>query len=301
MMHSASRTQSVGWSALTESIQANPHRGSRLLGVAKSASASASIVAMPTTTTKLTWLPGWMDDADTSTLVTDAVAMVLWITDPMYRNAVAGVRRIMEMETASAMQIVIDKEWRARGGRHRGWVRKHLEEDLRGRSAGADPAPDFWELVRTNKRTALLLDYICILRGIRVALWWPTQKKVTTVPLSGVSPDAGVVNINCDSGHILLADSSAAGWRSAATEWVGSCLSAEKAADITWTAPLCYPSAGALTVAQIQERLVSAGAPSTAVGGKAAMWTRYLWQTLLNSLAGKEVAAMSSPSATDSD
>jgi hypothetical protein len=197
------------------------------------------------------------------------------------------------------MQIVIDKEWRARGGRYRGWVRKHLEEDLRGRSAGADPAPDFWEQVRTNKRTALLLDYVCILRGIRVALWWPTQKKVTTVPLSGVAPAAGVVNINCESGHILLADSSAAGWRATATEWVSTTV--EKAVDITWTAPLCCPSAGPLTVAQIQERLVSVGAASTAGGGKAAMWTRYLWQTLLNSLAGKEVAALSSPSATDSD
>ena len=296
MMHSASRTQSVGWSALTESIQANPHRGSRLLGVAKSASASASIVAMPTTTTKLTWLPGWMDDADTSTLVTDAVAMVLWITDPMYRNAVAGVRRTMEMETAGAMQIAIDKEWRARGGRHRGWVRKHLEEDLRGRSAGADPAPDFWELVRTNKRAALLLDYVCVVRGVRIALWWPTQKKVTTVPLSGVSPDTGVININCDSGHVLF---SATGWRTESTDWVST--SVEKAVDITWTAPLCCPSVGAQTIAQIQERLVSVGAASTAGGGKATMWTRYLWQTLLNSLTGKEVAALSSPSATESD
>ena len=290
------RTQPVAWSALSEAIQANPRRGARLLGVA--VSASASIAAMPDTDVSLTWLPGWKEDTTFS--VSDAVSLFLWISDPLYRTAVTGVRRTMEMEVASALLMASEKEWKARGGRHRGWVRKHLEEDLRGRSAGADPAPDFWEQVRTNKRAALLLDFVCIVRGVRVALWWPSHKTVTTVPLMGVSPTAGVININCESGHVMLGSGTAGGWRSDAAEWAAATVA--KATDISWAAPLCSPSVGAQTVAQIQERLVAVGAPSTAGGGKAAMWTRYLWQTLLNSLAGKEPATLVSPSsATDSD
>lgn len=278
--HSTGAREVIGWSALTEAIQANPHRGTRLLGTN---TASASIAAMPVTEDILSWLPGWKEDTTFS--VSDAVSLFLWISDPLYRVAVTGVRRTMEMEVAGTLMASIETEWKAKHGRHRGWVRKHLEEDLRGRSAGADPAPNFWELVRTNKRTALLLDYVCVVRGFRVALWWPDQKSVTTVPLTGVSPSAGVININCESGHVLLRSD---GWRTPATEW-------SAAKDMTWVAPMCSPSAGALTIAQIQERLTEVGAPATAGGGKAAMWQRYLWQTLLNSLAGAESTVPVSP------
>jgi hypothetical protein len=283
----------VGWAALHEAIQANPNRGKRMLGTA-AATASASIAAMPAADTAVAWLPGWKEDTTFS--VSDAVSLFLWLSDPLYRVAVAGVRRTMEMEVASALLIASEKEWKARHGRHRGWVRKHLEEDLRGRSAGADPAPDFWELVRTNKRTALLLDYVCVVRGVRVALWWPNHKTVTTVPLTGVSPAAGVINLNCESGHVLLPPAGGAGssWRSPAVSWAPVVATAK---EMTWVAPLCSPSVGAQTIVQIQERLTSVGASAAAGGGKAGMWTRYLWQTLINSLAGAEVTTESASSA----
>lgn len=280
----------VGWPALHEAIQANPHRGTRLLGTN---TASASIAAMPAIEAVLAWLPGWKEDTTFS--VSDAVSLFLWISDPLYRVAVAGVRRTMEMEVAGALLASIEKEWKAKHGRHRGWVRKHLEEDLRGRSAGADPAPDFWELTRTNKRTALLLDYVCVVRGFRVALWWPNHKSVTTVPLTGVSPSAGVININCESGHVLLHSD---GWRTPATEWP-PVVSVAK--EMPWVGPLCSPSAGAQTIAQIQEKLTEVGAPVAAGGGKAAMWQRYLWQTLINSLTGAEPAVPVSPTDSASD
>lgn len=282
----------VGWSALHEAIKANPLRGKRLLG---RNIASASIAAMPTIETSLAWLPGWKEDTTFS--VSDAVSLFLWISDPLYRVAVAGVRRTMEMEVASALLTSIESEWKAKHGRHRGWVRKHLEEDLRGRSAGADPAPNFWELVRTNKRTALLLDYVCVVRGFRVALWWPNHKSATTVPLTGVPPTAGVINVNCESGHVLL--SPASGWHTPSTEWAVATVSVAK--DIAWSGPLCSPSAGAQTIAQIQERLTEVGAHTTAGGGKAAMWQRYLWQTLLNSLTGAEPAMAESVPDSASD
>lgn len=287
----------ISWSALAEAIKANPQRGARLLGTnTTKATASASIAAMPAAEVTLSWLPGWKED--TAFSVSDAVSLFLWISDPLYRVAVAGVRRTMEMEVAGTLLASIEKEWKAKHGRHRGWVRKHLEEDLRGRSSGADPAPDFWELVRTNKRAALLLDYVCVVRNFRVALWWPDHKSVTTVPLMGVSPSAGVININCESGHVLLSATSVGGWRTSATEWSAVVAAAK---ELTWIAPMCSPSAGAQTVAQIQEKLTEVGAPSTAGGGKAAMWQRYLWQTLLNSLTGKEPSVSVSPPDSASD
>lgn len=268
------RPAAVPWSALSDAIRANPKRGARLLGVA--ASASASIAAMPDTESELAWLPGWKED--TAFTIADAVALVLWIKDPMYRNAVGGVRRTMEMEEAGSLLGSIDAAWRTRGGRHRGWVRKHLEEDLRGRSAGADPTPDFWEAARTAKRTALLLDFVCVVREIRVGLWWPTQKAVTMLPLTGVTVGAPLLNLNCESGHVMVGPSVAS--------WPGLVTAST---EITWTPPACAASVGAQTVAQVQGRLAAIGGSSVSKG-KAALWTSYLWQTLVNSLAGIEPA-----------
>ena len=282
-----SRPVTINWSVLQETIQANPQRGARLFGVK---TASASIAAMPADESALAWLPGWKED--TAVSVSDAVSLFLWISDPLYRVAVAGVRRTMEMELASMLLTSIEKEWKARGGRHRGWVRKHLEEGLRARSAGDDPAPDFWESVRLKKRTALLLDYMCIVRGVRVAIWWPGQKTVTVVPLAGVVPSVGIVNLNGDAGHIMLGPNtslSSVGWRIAAADWATKTMATAKTMDMTWVSPMCGPSAGSHTVAQIQELLTTSGASSVAGNHKAAMWTQFLWQTLLNSIAGKDI------------
>jgi hypothetical protein len=277
-----SRPVTISWPDLQEAILANPQRRACLLGVK---TASASIAAMPAAETALAWLPGWKED--TAVSVSDAVSLFLWISDPLYRVAVAGVRRTMEMELASVLLTSIEKEWKARGGRHRGWVRKHLEEGLRARSAGDDPVPDFWENVRLKKRTALLLDYMCVVRGVRVAIWWPGHKTVTVIPLTGVESSAGVINLNGDAGHIMLGPNtslSSVGWRIEAADWI---VTVAKALDITWVSPMCVPSVGSQTIAQIQECLTSVGAPIIGTGGKASMWTRYMWQTLCNSLDTK--------------
>lgn len=281
MKHAAAvgqHREHVSWSALHAAIQENPNRGARLAGTV---TASASIAAIPTIETSLAWLSGWKED--TTCTVSDIVSLFLWISDPLYRVAVAGVRRTMEMELASTLLTSIETEWKTRGGRQRGWVRKHLEEDLRGRSAGADPVPDFWERVRCQKRTALLVDFVCVVHGFRAALWWPTHKSVTTLPLTGVSTSAGIININAETSRVLL---HADGWQSSAADWVSTTISV--ATDMTWVAPACSPSAGAQTIAQIQDKLTSVGATKPESGGKAGMWKCYLWQILLNSLAGED-------------
>jgi hypothetical protein len=226
------------------------------------------------------WLPvtGWTED--TTFTIADVVSLVLWVRDPLYRVASGAVRRAMEMEEASALYGEIDAAWRHHKGR--GWVRKHLEEDLRARAGGAPAAPDAWEGVRRTKRAAQVADYVCSVRGVRVALWWPDQNAVTMVPLSGVPASSGVVQINCTSGHVLMGPSGSIRMADA-TGWPALITS-----PYVWTQPACAPSVGALTVAQIQERLDQVLGPGgTRRGGRAALWTRLLWEMLLLDLAGK--------------
>jgi hypothetical protein len=270
---------SVPWSEIEEAIKANPQRGALLTTV----TASSSIASLPADA-PLTWLPGWTEDE--TMVVADPVALSLWIHEPLYRIASASIRRSMEMEEASALIQTSETAWKTHNGRVRGWIRKHLEEDLRLRSGGGAPAPDAWEAIRTTKRAALLLDYICTMRNLRVSLWYPEQKAVTVVPLTG-STAAAVTQINCLSGRILAGPTGS--FQVAAATWP-ALLDLAKTKEITWIPPACAPSIGAQTVGQITERIKAMPGLNVCAGGRASLWSYYLWLRLKASLAGQEVA-----------
>ena len=279
-----SEAMSVPWAALKEAIMTNPQRPAKL---ARPGGAAAVVASMPDIGANVTWLgypSNWTEDTTFS--IADVVSLVLWIEDPLYRSAASSVRRIMEMEEATTLLHGIDANWRRLHGKGRGWVRKHLEEDLRERSAGADPASDAWDLVRSKKRAAQLADYICLCKGMRVALWWPEQKICTTVPLTGPSVSAGVVQLNCESGRILL--NGAGDYRVAAATWPAVLA---VASEMSWTPPLCAPSIGAQTVAQIQEKMDALEKGLSRTGGRTGMWNRYLWTLLTHDLEGRSTSA----------
>lgn len=263
---------SVPWGDISAAIAANPKRTAVLL---HAGGAAGSIAALPAAQA-VEWLPGWTEDTTAS--ISDIVSFVLWIRDPMYRSATAGVRRAMEREEASALLQASEKAWRDHNGRARGWVRKHLEEDLRLRSAGGDPAPDAWETARTVRRAALLVDYVCVMRGIRAGLWWPEHHAVAVIGTGD-----RVVNLNATSGHILMPAATAAGWTVESSAWPALLATAK---EMTWQPAACAPSMGAMTVAQIQEALMAIQPDAIKTGGRLVIWNRYQWARLERSLKG---------------
>jgi hypothetical protein len=76
----------------------------------------------------LPWLPDFTED--TTFVISDAVSLALWIRDPLFRTATPSVRRAMEKEEAAFLLHSSEVAWKEKGGKARGWVRKHLEEDL---------------------------------------------------------------------------------------------------------------------------------------------------------------------------
>jgi hypothetical protein len=239
-------------------------------------------------------LDGWTEDPTTN--VADGISLSLWVQDPLYRIASPAIRRSMEMEEAASLLQSSEAAWKSHNGKIRGWVRKHLEEDLRLRAGGGDAAPDAWTSVKTNKRAALLLDYICVMRGIRVALWYPDQKAVTVVPLSGPEVKAtNVTQLNCLSCRILF--SAQAISSTPAADWPALQMAAKAAGDIAWIPPASAPAIGSQTVGQIFERILAMPGGSTAVktGGRAALWSYYLWLKLKASLSGLDVADLDEP------
>jgi hypothetical protein len=281
-----SNTVPVSWIEMEQAIKLNPQRGVSLSG---EGAASTSVAVMPTGEAKIAWLPGWTEDD--SMTVGDPVSLSLWVRDPMYRAASAPIRRSMEMEESAWLLHNSETAWKEHNGRVRGWIRKHLEEDLRLRAGGGEPAPDAWETIRTTKRSALLMDYICKMRDLRVALWWPDHKSVTVLPASASSVTE-VVQFNCLSGRIMMAAAPSGQYKVSGATWP---LLLEKAGDITWTPAASISAAGGQTVAQIQERIASlpGGATAPKTGGRTVLWNRLHWLTLVASLNGQETEAVS--------
>jgi hypothetical protein len=269
----------VPWSELSAAITVNAQRS---IGFGVAGGAAYTVAALPEPAPTLSWLAGWTED--TTFTVSDVVSLVLWIKDPLYRVAVPSVRRVMEMEEAQALLHGSEIAWHTHGGKARSWCRKHLEEDLRQRAGGGDPEPDAWSVVRENKRAAQLVDYICVMHGIRLALWWPEMGTCTMIPVAGSATrhDEPVVQVNCTSGHVLLGPDSQ--FKIAASAWPAL---VEVARDITWSPAACSPSAGASTVADIQSRIAAVDPTAQRTGNRVALWRQLMWLTLVSALKGR--------------
>jgi hypothetical protein len=263
----------VRWEELKAAVDSNPNRQVRL----RAGGAAKSVGSIPADA-HLPWIQGWTED--TTFTIQDAVSFVLWIRDPLYRSAAIAVRRAMEMEEAAALLHASEAAWKEHGGRTRGWVRKHLEEDLRDRAAGADPNPNAWETVRTVKRAAHLVDYICTVRGLHMALWWPDHKAVTVIPAAPLAGDAPVVQLNCLSARILLGPGST-GFRVRGPEWPAVLA---QAPEIEWAPPASTPTPP--TVLQIQERIKQVNPAAPLTGGRTLLWNRLNWELLIAALTG---------------
>jgi hypothetical protein len=232
---------------------------------------------MPVEETRLSWLAGWTED--TTFTIADVISFVLWVRDPMYRTATPSVRRTMEREEAATLLEVSEKAWIEHNGKARGWVRKHLEEDLRGRSSGADPAPDAWDAVRKTKRAAQLVDYVCVMRGIRIGVWTPTTETthVTVLPAAGgIRGDAPFVQLNGVSGHVMLGPSGE--FIVPPNAWPAL------AKDAKWEPALTAGSVGSHTTADIQGRLRLVDPAADTTGNRTTLWERLHWHTLIAAL-----------------
>ena len=276
----------VPWSELSAAVLANPQRS---IGFGITGGAAYTVAAIPEPAPTLSWLPGWTED--TTFTVSDVVSLVLWVKDPLYRAAVPSVRRAMEMEEAQALLHGSEAAWHTHGGKARGWCRKHLEEDLRNRAGGGEPEPNAWAIIRENKRAAQLVDYICVMHGIRLALWWPDAGTCTMIPVAATRHEgptavtsearhgAPVVQVNCTSGRVLLGPNSQ--FKMSAPAWPAL---VKTAIDITWSPAACSPSAGASTVADIQGRIALVDPTAERTGNRVALWNRLMWLTLIAAL-----------------
>jgi hypothetical protein len=260
----------VGWEALSVAIHANPTNNYTV----------QHIPVIPLET-QVSWMPdGWSEEVTPHSIDTP-VALSLWMKDPLYRIATTPVRYAMESDETLALQMSIESAWKRFNGKERGWVRKHIEEGLHEKHSGS-----FWESVLTQKRIAHLLDFICCVRGLRVAIWFPSSSKVTVIPFtnpsspspSSPSPSSpSIIQFNADTGKLLL---NSKGYVEP-DRWQSLYLSVK---DFNWVPPMSAPSIGTHTITQIQSQLKLLSSLSDKKENRTTLWNRLMWLTFIGSM-----------------
>ena len=253
------------------------------------------------------WMPaGWSENKEHE--VTDAVSLVLWIKEPLYRTATQAIRRAMEREETESLLTSIEGAFTTHNGKGRGWIKKHLEEAFSSQKEYKHN--EFWKGVQEEKRLALIMDFVCIVRNLRVALWFPSTSSdevsnVTVIPHM-CEQRSQIIQLNASTAHLLLdgKGSPFVGGR----EWPALTMAAK---EFTWIPATSAPSIGSQTVLQIRSRLQALGTAVTAVSvtsevkkekekekeTRASLWKRVQWLELVQSLSSPSLPSpsLSSP------
>lgn len=92
----------------------------------------------------------------------------------------------MECEEAIRIEGMLNDLYKSQGGRSRGWTKVMLEEMIQPRCASGGNIRDLdkskktfvWQLVGDEKVYSSFLDFICVAKKIRVAVWFEDRRVI---------------------------------------------------------------------------------------------------------------------------
>ena len=135
--------------------------------------------------------------------------------DPMYAIANANTKQQLECDEARRLEGRIAALYKEESGRSRGWVKTKLEAYFLPRAAVGSRvyAKDAFDWSKIwEKEGSAILDFLCLAKGIRLAVWREADKVVGIWPAA----DSGTFPLyHVSSAGILLGtrDILQSGWR----------------------------------------------------------------------------------------
>ncbi len=114
----------------------------------------------------------------------DPVCIAIEHRDPMYAIANTTHQHAMEAEEARRLEARLPTLYKEESGRSRGWVKTKLEAFLLPRAAVGSRVKDTfdWGKIWTDKEASATLDFLCLAKGIRLAVWCDAEKRVGLWP-----------------------------------------------------------------------------------------------------------------------
>ena len=127
--------------------------------------------------------------------VVDPIVIGLEHTDPLYIGAPERTQRAIECECAQRLESQLDALYKSEAGRSRGWTKVGLEAMIKPRCASGGDLRELdrakkgfsWETVSEDKGASAFLDFVCVAKGIRIAVWFSAAKKVIVFPAADAS------------------------------------------------------------------------------------------------------------------
>ena len=138
----------------------------------------------------------------------DPVVLGIETADPLYLGAPARTRHAIEIEEAQRLEARLDALYKSEAGRSRGWTKVGIEAMIKPRCAsGGDlkeidraKKPFLWSLLESDKGLMAFLDFVCVAKRIRVAVWDMAAKKITVYPAADASTSIAVALEGEDDG-----------------------------------------------------------------------------------------------------
>lgn len=120
----------------------------------------------------------------------DPIVLGIDQNDPLYDGAPQRTKHQMECEEAQRLEGVLNELYKSQGGRSRGWTKTGLESMLKPRCASGGDIKELdrakkaflWQLVIEDKPCSAFLDFVCVAKKIRVAVWFQESKQVILYP-----------------------------------------------------------------------------------------------------------------------
>jgi hypothetical protein len=96
----------------------------------------------------------------------------------------------MEIEEGQRLEAEMDAIYKSAGGRSRGWTKVALEAMIKPRAAsGGDlyeldraKKPFLWHVISEDKVMSAFLDFVCVAKRIRVAVWNEENHSIVLYP-----------------------------------------------------------------------------------------------------------------------
>jgi len=145
----------------------------------------------------------------------DPIVLGIDKVDILYNDVPKTMKKQKEIEEALRIEERIGELYKSQGGRSRGWTKALLESAIKPRCASGGDLYELkssksvflWQMVGSDKPTSAVLDFLCVAKQIRIALWSEDAKTMLIFPAADyigeeAKTDIPLYNIS-DTGLLL--------------------------------------------------------------------------------------------------
>jgi hypothetical protein len=120
----------------------------------------------------------------------DPISIGIEERDILYTGVSKRTKHQMECEEAQRLEGMLSELYKSQGGRSRGWTKSGLDLMIKPRCASGGNIKELdrakqaftWQLVGDNKELSAFLDFICVAKKIRIAVWFTEEKRILLYP-----------------------------------------------------------------------------------------------------------------------